>query len=182
VSLTVLWQSAKPIQDAHPLALPPKLENHYVLAVTGIPSPVINAAMMGDRPRFGGRGGSGGGGREFGGGREGGGGRPDGAGASAPPPAPVAGNEPGSQPGPPPDPTAPLKRGASLTVKGKAPQNADVVMSMNNNAVIFFGFAKDALALSVGDKEVEFDIKVGGLTAKVKFNLKEMLYHEDLAL
>jgi hypothetical protein len=79
VTLHIVWQSAKPIQDAHPIQFPPKLENHYVIAVTGIPQQVLNAAMRGP-----------------GGGRRGGG-QPDGA---APPPDPA--------PATPPDPTAGL--------------------------------------------------------------------------
>jgi len=188
VPLEIVWQSAKPIQDAHPLALPPKLDNHYILAVTGIPQQTINAVMMG---RGGGRGGSGG--RQFGGG----GGRPGGgavpsrdaggfaggqAGSGPPPETADAASAPSGPPPPPADPTAGLRRGTTLTVKGKEPQNSDVVMSMNNNSTIFFGFAKDVLALTEADKEVEFDVKLGGLAAKAKFTLKEMMYHEDLAL
>ncbi len=58
-SLGILWMSAKPIQDAHPLTFGPKLENHYIVAVTGIPQQILNAAMTGR----GARGGSGGRGR-----------------------------------------------------------------------------------------------------------------------
>jgi hypothetical protein len=148
--------------------------------VTGIPQQILNAAMMG---RGGGRGGSGG--RQFGGGRGGGGDRDaggfSGGQASAGPP-PESADAAGSPPAPPADPTAGLRRGTTLTVKGKAPQNSDVVMAMNNNATVLFGFAKDGLALTVADKEVEFDVKLGGLSGKAKFTLKDMMYHEDLAL
>ncbi len=165
-TLHIVWQSAKPILEAHPLALPPALANHYVISVTGIPMATLNAAMMG---RGGARGGSGGFGGGFSGGRRGGG--PDAANVdnAGPPPAP-------------PDPGAALKRGATLTVKGKAPQNADLVNSMANNTTILFSFSKDVLALSAADKEVEFDLKLGGMTAKAKFNLKDMTYNEELAL
>lgn len=177
VSLQVVWQSAKPILDAHPLTLPAKLDNHYVVAVTGIPPQVLNAAMMG---RGGGRGGSGGG-RRFGGGsgRDGGGGA-DAASAGLPPGSADV-DSPGT-PAQPADPTAGLRRGTTITVKGKAPQNSDVVMATNNNATVLFGFPKDALGLTVADKEVEFDVKLGGLSAKAKFTLKDMMYHEELAL
>ncbi len=175
VSLEIVWQSAQPVMDAHPLKLPPKLDAHYVISVTGIPPQVLNAAMMG-----GGRGGRG----FSGGGRRGGGDRQDEANANATPPPPPSGVPGGDAQagGPPPDPTAGLRRGTTLTVKGKAPQNSDVVMAMNNNATVLFGFQKDALNLSVADKEVEFDVKLGGLIAKAKFNLKDMMYHEELAL
>jgi hypothetical protein len=174
VSLEIVWESAKPIQDAHPLTLPAKLDNHYIVAVTGIPMNVLNAAMMG---RGGGRGGSGG---RRGGGSPDAGGFSGGQAAAGPPPE--SAGAAGSAPAPPADPTAGLKRGTTLTVKGKAPQNSDVVMAMNNNATILFGFAKDVLALSVADKEVEFDVKLGGLSGKAKFTLKDMMYHEELAL
>lgn len=182
VSLEIVWESAKPIQDAHPLPLGSKLENHYVIAVTGIPQQVLNAAMLG---RAGGRGGSGerqfggGGGRSGGGGRDAGGFSAGQAG-SGPPPESAAGAA--GPPAPPADPTAGLRRGATLTVKGKEPQHSDVVMSMNNNTTVFFGFARDALALTVADKEVEFDVKLGGLSGKAKFTLKDMMYQEELAL
>ncbi len=162
-SLEVLWMSAKPIQDAHPLAFGPKLENHYVIAVTGIPQQVLNAAMMGR----GARGGSGG--RAGGRGGQANAGPPGAQASAGPPPGPA-------------DPTAGLKRGATLVVKGKDPQTSDVVMSMNNNATVLFGFAKDSLPLTVADKEAEFELKLDTLTAKVKFTLKDMMYNGELAL
>jgi hypothetical protein len=139
-SLEILWMSAKPIQDAHPLTFGAKLENHYVIAVTGIPQQILNAAMRGG---------------------------PSGRDQANAAPA---------------DPTAGLKRGATLVVKGKDPQGSDVVMSMNNNATVLFGFAKDSLPLTAADKEVEFDLKLGGMSAKVKFALKDMMYNGELAL
>ncbi len=75
-----------------------------------------------------------------------------------------------------------MRRGATLTVKGKAPQNSDVVMAMNNNATVLFGFAKDTFPIALTDKEVEFDLKLGGMTGKAKFTLKDMMYQEELAL
>ena len=184
-TLEILWQSAKPVLDAHPIKFPEKLDNHYLLAVTGVSPMVIAATVMGGG-RGGGRGGSGGGRGDRGGGRDGGGGRPEAANSGTPAGQgqafggnPTAG---GADPAQPVDQMAPLKRGTTLLVKGKAPQNADIVMAMNNNAVLVFGFSKDVLNLTVADKEVEFDLKLSGLTAKAKFNLKDMMYHEDLAL
>ena len=75
-----------------------------------------------------------------------------------------------------------MKRGATLTAKGKTVENSDVVMAMNNNATVLFAFAKDALPLTVADKEAEFELKLGNMSAKVKFNLKDMMYNEELAL
>ncbi len=159
ISLEIVWQSAKPILDAHPVTIPPRLDNHYVLAVTGIPPMVIAAAVSGR----GARGGSGGG--RFGG------------------QAAAGGPPPDAAPGAPPDPTAGLRRATTLAVKGKDPVGSDVVMSMGaNNSTLLFGFPKDALPLAVADKEVEFMIKLGSLSAKTKFNLKDMTYNGALAL
>ena len=148
-SLEIVWESARPIQEAHPLQFPADLNNHYIIAVTGIPGQVLNAAMRGGR----------------GGGR----GRGTNADQEAAPAAP-------------PDPTAALKSGSTLTVKGKPPQNGDIIRSMGNNQTILFGFAKDTLALSEADKEVEFELKLGTMTAKTKFTFKDMMYNGELAL
>jgi hypothetical protein len=164
-SLEIVWESAKPLQDAHPLALPAKLDHHYVIGVKGIPQQVVNAAMTGRGARGGGR---------FGG-RGGDGGDQaiaTGADSAGPPPAPA-------------DPTAGLKRGATLLVKGKDPQTSDVVMALGQGSpemMVLFGFAKDSMPLTAADKEVEFELKLGGMTAKVKFALKDMTYNGDLAL
>lgn len=187
-TLIIVWESAASIQDAHKVTMPARLDNHYVLAVTGIPNTVIAASQMSGR---GGRGGSGG----FGGGRFGGRG---GDGGSRGPDAggdPGAGRDggmmaggqaangnPGAAPAPPIDATAGLRRGATLTVKGKDPLNADAVMTMNNGATLLFGFPKDSLPLAQSDKEVEFDLKLPGMTAKAKFTFKDMVYNGDLAL
>lgn len=147
IPLSIVWESAKPIQDAHPLKLPSKLDNHYVIAVTGIPGPTLNRILMGGRGR----------------------GRGPGAEGEAPPAAPA-------------DQTAPLKAGVTMGVKGKDPVNPDTVMSMNNNSTILFAFPKDALPITAADKEVDFVIKLTGISAKAKFSLKDMMYNEQLAL
>src|SRR6185312_13056488 len=49
VPLSVVWESAKPIQDAHPLNLPATLENQYIIAVTGIPQQALAMAVRGGR-------------------------------------------------------------------------------------------------------------------------------------
>jgi hypothetical protein len=167
VSLEIVWESAKPIMDAHPLALPPKLNDHYVIGVKGIPQQVLNAAMM----NRGARGGSG---------RGGGRGSGDQAEGAAPEAAASAG-----APATPPDPTAGLKRGATLLVKGKDAANADIVMAMSQgtpNMTVLFGFVRDSLRLTEENKEVDFELKLGGLSAKAKFTLKDMMYNGSLAL
>jgi len=151
VPLSVVWESAKPIQDAHPLNLPATLENQYIIAVTGIPQQALAMAV---------RGGRGGRGR-----------RPNSEGT--PPEAPPAA---------PADQAAPLKQAVTLSVKGKDPVHADAVMAMNRNMTLLFGFAKDALPLAATDKEVEFTLKLGNLSGKTRFNLKDMMYNEQLAV
>ncbi|HVW11919.1 MAG TPA: hypothetical protein VHC90_25240 [Bryobacteraceae bacterium] len=151
IALSIVWESAKPIQDAHPLALPPKLDNHYVIAVTGIPPQMLNRILMG-----GGRG-------------RGRGPNAEGGDAAAPAAAPG-------------DQTAPLKAGVTISVKGKDALNPDAVMSMNSNSTLLFAFPKDALPITAADKEVEFVIRLTGLSAKAKFNLKDMMYNEQLAI
>jgi hypothetical protein len=150
VSLSIVWESAKPIQDAHPLQLPAALANHYVIAVTGIPPQTLMMAMRGGR----------------GGGR----GRGQEAGAPQAPPSTPA------------EQTAALRQAVTLSVKGKEPVTADLVMAMNQNKTLFFGFAKDALAISPANKEVDFVIKATGLSAKAKFSLKDMMYEDQLAV
>jgi hypothetical protein len=85
-------------------------------------------------------------------------------------------------PAPPADPNAGLKRGATLTAKGKAVPNADVVVSMNKSTTILFGFSKGALPLTAADREVDFELKLGGLSGKARFILKDMMYNGELAL
>lgn len=145
--VTVVWQSAKPVQDARPLTLPARLDNHYVISVTGIPPRTLGMILGG----------------------RGGGERPGGA-------------PPEGAPAAPPDPTAILRKGATLSVKGKEPQNADVVMAMNQNTTLIFGFDKATLPITPADKDPEFIIKLTGVTVKAKFNLKEMTYNEQLAV
>jgi hypothetical protein len=50
------------------------------------------------------------------------------------------------------------------------------------NGVLLLGFPKDTLKIAAEDKEVAFATLLGKVTIKTKFNLKEMLYHENLAL
>jgi hypothetical protein len=55
-------------------------------------------------------------------------------------------------------------------------------MATGNNVTLFFGFAKDVLSLTGADKEVQFEVKFGGIDGKAKFTLKDMMYLEELAL
>lgn len=47
---------------------------------------------------------------------------------------------------------------------------------------VWFGFDRDFLNLKEEDKEVTFETQFGQLNVKAKFNLKDMLYHSELAL
>lgn len=152
VSLSIVWVSAKPVQEAHPLDLGTRLDNHYVIAVTGIPAPTLNRILQG-------------GGRGRGRGPE--------AEGGAPPEAPPSG---------PVDQTAPLKHGTTLSVKGKDPLNPDAVLSTSRGATLLFGFAKSALPIAVSDKEVELLIKLPEISAKAKFNPRDMMFGDELAL
>lgn len=49
-------------------------------------------------------------------------------------------------------------------------------------SAVFFGFSKDALTLTVDDKECGFVTQFGRLELKTKFNLKDMLYRGELAV
>ena len=75
-----------------------------------------------------------------------------------------------------------LLHAVSLAAKGKDPQNADVVMQTSDKQTLIFGFAKDALPLAVGDKDVEFTMKAGPMTIKAKFEPKEMTYKGALTI
>ncbi|MCU1274570.1 MAG: hypothetical protein JWO48_2001 [Bryobacterales bacterium] len=46
---------------------------------------------------------------------------------------------------------------------------------------VLFGFSKEILALKPDDKEVTFSTRVGSSNIKTKFNLKDMVYHGELA-
>jgi hypothetical protein len=142
--LMIVWESAKPVQEAHPLNFPAALENHYIIGVSGISEQTLVAAVRGARGRG---------------------------------PSPE-----GGPPAAPADQTAPLKAAATLSVKGKDPVHPDVVLATNRNATLLFGFPKDALPLAAADKEVEFALKFSNLSGKTKFNLKEMMYNNELAV
>ena len=51
-----------------------------------------------------------------------------------------------------------------------------------DQAAVFFGFSKDALTLTVDDKECGFVTQFGRVELKTKFNLKDMVYRGELAV
>ncbi|HEY4085304.1 MAG TPA: hypothetical protein VGM43_05165 [Bryobacteraceae bacterium] len=51
VPLMIVWESAKPVREAHPLNLPATLENRYIIGVTGISQQTLMAAARDARGR-----------------------------------------------------------------------------------------------------------------------------------
>ena len=47
---------------------------------------------------------------------------------------------------------------------------------------LLFGFSKALLPLSLDNKEVSFTTQIGGTQVKAKYILKEMMYHDELAI
>jgi hypothetical protein len=76
-----------------------------------------------------------------------------------------------------------LLKATSLNVKGKDPvAPSDIQVGGNEQrALVMFMFPKTT-PLSVDDKEVEFSTKIGPITVKQKFHLKEMLFNGKLDL
>jgi hypothetical protein len=70
----------------------------------------------------------------------------------------------------------------SLSVKGKDPQSAVVVLQMKSTQGLLFGFEKVSLPLTAADKEVLFTFKLSMIAAKAKFELKDMIFDGVLAV
>jgi hypothetical protein len=76
-----------------------------------------------------------------------------------------------------------LKQFTTLQPKGKDLVQAGIVQrQVSNGNVILFGFSRETLQLTPNDKEADFSTRLGSLIVKAKFNLKEMMYHEQLAV
>lgn len=73
-----------------------------------------------------------------------------------------------------------IKNASSLTPKGKDKVQADAAQVVGDTVLL--GFPQDTLKLAAGDKEVDFVTMIGRLTIKTKFTLKEMMYHQALAI
>jgi hypothetical protein len=73
-----------------------------------------------------------------------------------------------------------------LEPKGKTAAQPGVVEQAPGgtarSATLLFGFSKETLQLTAADKEVTFTTQLGNLTVKAKFDLKEMMYRNQLAL
>jgi len=76
-----------------------------------------------------------------------------------------------------------LKQFTTLQPKGKELAQAGVVhREVSSGSSFLFGFSKEFVELSAGDKEIVFATRLGQLTVKAKFEAKEMLYHGELAV
>jgi hypothetical protein len=76
-----------------------------------------------------------------------------------------------------------LKQFTTLQPKGRDLVQAGLVhRQVSSGSSFLFGFSSELLPLSTDDSEVVFSTRLGQLTARAKFSLKEMLYHRELAL
>ena len=154
--MTIRWETAAPVHAATHLEIPESFKDLYAISVSGLPQQLLIVALTG-------------GGRGRGRGRDGG--------KEAPPEeAPV-------------DPAVRQKQmiekllnSVSLSAKGRDPQVAVVVQQTKASQALIFGFERSSLPLTETDKDVIFTIKLGVLTAKAKFEPKEMMFEGKLAL
>jgi hypothetical protein len=76
-----------------------------------------------------------------------------------------------------------LKGVTYLEPKGKRDLQPGLVQQQTSSyGSVLFGFSKDMMTIKPEDKEVTFTTQFGRLSIKTKFNLKDMLYHGDLAV
>jgi hypothetical protein len=167
--VVVRWENAAPVLEVTKFQLPPNLQNHYAISVTGLPPQMLAMVING-------RGGARGGGRR---GRDGQPGAAQPAEAAQTPAAPLTPEEQAEQTKARQER---LLHAVTLTAKGKDPQNADAVMQTSDKMTLIFGFPKDAIPLAATDKDIEFVMKAGAMTIKAKFEPKEMGYKGALAI
>jgi hypothetical protein len=79
-----------------------------------------------------------------------------------------------------------IKELTYLEPKGKSPAQPSVVrkgaITSSGTPTLLFGFPREVLPLTVDDKEVVFTTQLGKIEIRTKFNLKDMMYHKELAL
>jgi len=77
-----------------------------------------------------------------------------------------------------------LAAGSDLSAKGKVPILPGLVRQRNSSYL--FGFSKDLMPLTAGDKEVQFNVRTGARLTETLvhavFNPKEMIYRGALAV
>ena len=78
-----------------------------------------------------------------------------------------------------------IKELTYLEPKGKSPAQPATVqkgpISTTGTPTLLFGFPRDVLALTADD-QVNFTTQLGKIEVKARFNLKDMMYHKELAL
>jgi hypothetical protein len=74
-----------------------------------------------------------------------------------------------------------IKQGTSLRPKGRVAISPARVENAGDGLMLFL-FTKEAIPLSLDDKEVDFTTHLGPLEVKAKFVLKEMKYRGKLAV
>lgn len=55
-------------------------------------------------------------------------------------------------------------------------------IATSGTPTLLFGFPRDVIPLTADDREVLFTTQLGKIEIKTKFNLKDMMYHKELAL
>ena len=73
-----------------------------------------------------------------------------------------------------------IRAATSLTKKGKPPIQAALVHGAGS--AVLLGLSHRALQLSQEDCDVEFATTIVRMSVKTKFDFKEMMYHETLAV
>jgi len=73
-----------------------------------------------------------------------------------------------------------LKQYTILQPKGRDLAQAGIVKRKLGN--YYFGFSRELITLDSGEHEVEFQTRIGRLSIKAKFNMKEMMYKGKLAI
>jgi hypothetical protein len=72
-----------------------------------------------------------------------------------------------------------LQNGVTMQVKGQNPVEAGFARRTPISSILF-GFSRDYLRLSPNDREITFELDMGQMTIKAKFDGKEMVYHGKL--
>jgi hypothetical protein len=79
-----------------------------------------------------------------------------------------------------------LKSVTRLEPKGAAPAQPGIVQEtpfgVGETRTLLFGFSKTLHQISPDNQEIGFATQMGTIQVKVKFNLKEMMYHSELAV
>ena len=79
-----------------------------------------------------------------------------------------------------------IKNLSYLEPKGKSAAQPSAVrkgaITTSGMPALLFGFPRDVLPLTGDDREITFTTELGQIQVKTRFNLKDMMYHKELAL